>query len=139
MPSLDELVAYFESLTPESVADMGRYYTDDAYFKDPHNEVRRLADIQAIFSRMFEQVDAPRFRITERVAQGGTVALAWEMSFRFRQLRRGETQVIRGMSLLKLAADGRVRFHRDYWDAAEELYEKLPLLGALMRGIKRAL
>jgi steroid delta-isomerase len=139
MPSLDELVAYFESLTPESVADMGRYYTDDAYFKDPHNEVRRLADIQAIFSRMFEQVDAPRFRITERVAQGDTVALAWEMSFRFRQLRRGETQVIRGMSLLKLAADGRVRFHRDYWDAAEELYEKLPLLGTLMRGIKRAL
>ena len=27
--------------------------------------------------------------------------------------------------------------HRDYWDAAEELYEKLPLLGALMRWLKR--
>ena len=28
--------------------------------------------------------------------------------------------------------------HRDYWDAAEELYEKLPLLGALMRWLKSA-
>jgi hypothetical protein len=28
--------------------------------------------------------------------------------------------------------------HRDYWDAAEELYEKLPLLGSLMRWWKRA-
>jgi steroid Delta-isomerase len=27
--------------------------------------------------------------------------------------------------------------HRDYWDAAEELYEKLPILGGLMRWLKR--
>jgi hypothetical protein len=26
--------------------------------------------------------------------------------------------------------------HRDYWDAAEELYEKLPVLGGLMRWLK---
>ena len=29
--------------------------------------------------------------------------------------------------------------HRDYWDAAEELYEKLPVLGALMRLLRRKL
>lgn len=27
--------------------------------------------------------------------------------------------------------------HRDYWDAAEELYEKLPVLGDLMRWLRR--
>jgi hypothetical protein len=27
--------------------------------------------------------------------------------------------------------------HRDYWDAAEELYEKLPVVGSLMRWLKR--
>ena len=32
---------------------------------------------------------------------------------------------------------GLVTMHRDYWDAAEELYEKLPLLGGLMRWLKR--
>jgi hypothetical protein len=26
--------------------------------------------------------------------------------------------------------------HRDYWDAAEELYEKLPVLGSVMRWLK---
>jgi hypothetical protein len=30
-----------------------------------------------------------------------------------------------------------VAYHRDYWDAAEELYEKLPVLGGLMRFLKR--
>jgi hypothetical protein len=136
--TLDDLVAYFETLTQQRVADMGRYYTEDAYFKDPHNEVRRLADIQAIFRRMFEQVDEPRFRIIERIGAGRTLALVWEFTFRFRKFKAGETQLIRGMSHLRFAEDGRVSFHRDYWDAAEELYEKIPVLGALMRGIKRA-
>ena len=38
---------------------------------------------------------------------------------------------------LKLTADGLVDFHRDYRDAAEELYEKLPLLGGLMRWLRK--
>ena len=38
---------------------------------------------------------------------------------------------------MRFAADGRVVYHRDCWDAAEELYEKLPVLGALMRWLKR--
>jgi hypothetical protein len=33
--------------------------------------------------------------------------------------------------------EGRVTMHRDYWDAAEELYEKLPVVGALMRWLKK--
>ena len=35
------------------------------------------------------------------------------------------------------SVDGRIVMHRDYWDVAEELYEKLPLIGALMRWLKR--
>jgi hypothetical protein len=29
--------------------------------------------------------------------------------------------------------------HRDYWDAAEELYETLPLLGTLLRALRSRL
>ena len=44
---------------------------------------------------------------------------------------------MRGASHLELADDGRIAWHRDYWDPAEEVYEKLPLLGGLMRWLKR--
>ena len=47
-----------------------------------------------------------------------------------------DLQLIRGGSHLQLTADGRILLHRDYWDVAEELYEKLPVLGALMRWLK---
>jgi steroid delta-isomerase len=32
---------------------------------------------------------------------------------------------------------GRVAWHRDYWDAAEELYAKLPVVGAVVRMLRR--
>ena len=36
-------------------------------------------------------------------------------------------------------AEGRVTSHRDYWDAAEELYMTLPVIGWLMRRLRGAL
>jgi len=38
---------------------------------------------------------------------------------------------------VRFGADGRVTYHRDYWDAAGELYAKLPLVGPLMRFLAR--
>ena len=46
-------------------------------------------------------------------------------------------QTIEGSSYLQLNAQGLITLHRDYWDAAQELYEKLPVLGSLMRWLKR--
>ena len=45
--------------------------------------------------------------------------------------------VVNVTTVRKPAADGRIARHRDYWDAAGELYEKLPLLGTLMRWLRR--
>lgn len=131
------IAAFFEALTPQDIARMGEFYTDDAYFKDPFNEVRGLAAVQGIFSHMYEALDRPRFVITAQVVDGDQCFLAWEFRFAFRNFHKGVEQVVRGGSHLLLAADGRIRSHRDYWDAAEELYEKLPLIGGLMRWLRR--
>ena len=133
---LDELVRFYESLTPESVDRLGDFYATDAYFKDPFNEIRDRTALRRILEHMFEQVDAPCFVITTALAQGAEAFLAWEFQFRTKG-RLDAEQSIRGASHIKFAQDGRVSYHRDYWDAAEELYEKLPVLGGLMRLLKR--
>jgi ketosteroid isomerase-like protein len=134
---LARLVRFYETLQPESVAEVRSLYAADASFKDPFNEVRGHAAIVRIFEHMFVQVIAPRFVVLEHVAQGNQAFLTWEFRFRMRRLVSGEV-VVRGASHLLFDNEGRVAMHRDYWDAAEELYEKLPLLGALMRWLKRA-
>lgn len=135
---LDRLVAFYHELTPESVARFPEFYSADAYFKDPFNEVHGVEAIARIFSHMFRQVDSPRFVVTERVVDANGVMLVWAFHFRVRLWRRSESQSIRGVSHLKFATDGKVNYHRDYWDAAEELYMKLPLAGSMMRYLKNA-
>jgi ketosteroid isomerase-like protein len=130
------VVRLFENLTPADVARLPGFYADDAWFKDPFNEVQGIAAVQRVYGHMFDTLQAPRFRVTTTLVQGQEAFLAWEFRFAFRNWRRQQDQVVRGSSHLKLARDGRIACHRDYWDAAEEVYEKLPLLGGLMRWLK---
>ena len=137
--AVDALVDFYEHLTPESVLRFPDFYAPDAYFKDPFNEVRGLASIQRVFSRMFGQVAEPRFVVVERVVDARGAVLVWEFQYRLRWWGRGRgaVQHMRGASHLKFDGDAKIVWHRDYWDTAEELYAKLPLIGCLVRGLKK--
>jgi ketosteroid isomerase-like protein len=136
-PSLDALVHWFEHLTPQSLAELDRHYAADARFKDPFNDVQGHAAIHAVFEHMFASLHAPRFVVTGRVQQGQQAFLTWDFVFRFRRFDTTTEQTICGATQLVLDAAGLVTLHRDHWDAAEELYEKLPVVGSLMRWLKR--
>ena len=131
------LVNYFENLTPASVGQLKQYYAAQARFKDPFNDVSGLPAITGIFEHMFVALIGPRFVVTQHICQGEQCFLTWEFRFQFRNYQIGTEQVILGASHLVFDALGLVVLHRDYWDAAEELYEKLPLVGGLMRWLKR--
>jgi len=135
--ALDALVEAYETLTLDSVDALAARYALGASFKDPFNEVVGRAAIARVFRHMFEQVDAPRFIVTGRFPADGAAMLTWEFRLRF----RGESaeRAIRGASHLRFDTQGLVTMHRDYWDAAEELYAQLPVLGALMRFLRRRL
>jgi steroid delta-isomerase len=134
---LERLVRFYETISPQALAEIGTVYAANAHFKDPFNDVTGLADISAIFAHMFVQVDGPRFVVNTRIMQGTQAFLSWEFRYRMKRYAR-EEQYIRGATHLVFNEAGLVTEHRDYWDAAEELYEKLPILGALMRWFKRS-
>ncbi len=139
--NLPKLIAFYENLSPESVDRFWEFYTENAYFKDPFNEVHDLDGILRIFRHMFRQVAEPRFKVCEQLVAENGAMLVWEFHYRPRLLGRvqREAQVMRGVSHLRFAPDGRVNYHRDYWDTAEELYFKVPGLGCVMRSLKKAL
>ncbi len=136
---LNTLIQFYEALTPQSIAQFSQHYSVDAYFKDPFNEVRNLPAIQRIFTHMFTQVDSPRFIVLEHFEKENQIMLIWEFHFRGRQPGMRQDHVIRGVSHLKANAESKICFHRDYWDATEELYMKIPGLGLLMRALRRTL
>ena len=135
--AVTRFIVFFENLSPADVATLGQVYAPEARFNDPFNEVRGVPAIQAIFAHMFGALDQPRFVVTRRVVQGNQCFLTWDFLFAFQRFDKGVTQTVRGASHLVLDDEGLVTLHRDYWDAAEELYEKLPVVGALMRWLRR--
>jgi steroid delta-isomerase len=137
--SLERVVHFYETLTIDKVTHVADIYAEHAYFKDPFNEVNGVTAIQRIFTHMFGQVGSPRFIVTDQVVQAHGAFLVWEFHFTTRSWGKDQAQTIRGVSHLAFDASGKVVSHRDYWDAAEELYMKFPVLGTLMRGLRRML
>ncbi|MDR7150031.1 hypothetical protein J2W49_001986 [Hydrogenophaga palleronii] len=128
---------YFESISPETLSEIPRWYAAEARFKDPFNDVHGLPAITRIFEHMFLSLHEPRFVVTRQIVDGPHAFLVWEFHFHFKRFDTITQQVVHGGSHLTLTPEGLISEHRDYWDPAEELYEKLPVLGAFMRWIKR--
>ena len=137
--TIGQIIRFYDEFSPDSVVRFPEFYSADAYFKDPFNEVRGIAPIQRIFRHMFKQLGEPRFIISESLVDTDGAMLIWTFSFRVKYWGSAQAQVMRGVSHLKFDADGKVNYHRDYWDTGEELYMKLPVLGRLIRGLRRLL
>lgn len=131
-----QLASFYESLSPDSVSRLGELYDPQASFKDPFNEVKGLVEIERIFRHMYVALEQPHFVVTAQVVDGEQAFLTWDFRFRFKRFDTVTWQTVRGASHVQFNPQGQVTMHRDYWDVAEELYEKLPVLGGLMRWLK---
>jgi len=87
-----------------------------------------------------EAVEDCRVQIheTTRTAHGEHL-VRWSMMIRFKKLRRGVDTWTVGMSHLRFDAQGHVVYHQDYWNAADGIFQHIPLLGTAIAAIKRRL
>jgi len=139
---LKKLIFFFENMKQENLALLGLFYTKDALFKDPFNDVVGVKRIEDIFLHMFHTLKAPKFVVHDVVANDKQAFLTWDFYFELEQMPSKGCLLIKGASHLIWSFDEEtqewlITTHRDYWDAAEELYEKLPLVGGIMRWLKK--
>ena len=132
-----QIARFFEELHPQSLAQLKNFYSPRAQFKDPFNQVQGIEAIEQIFRHMYESLENPRFVITTQVVDGHQAFMTWDFKFRFKRFDTITEQVVKGTTHFVLDDQLRITLHRDYWDAAEELYEKLPWVGGLMRWLKK--
>lgn len=133
--ALERYVAVMESLRADDLEALETVYADEARFVDPFNEVRGVAAIQAVFAHGFAQCPGMRFSVQARALDGDRALLRWRMDCD----ASADGLSIEGMSELVIGGDGRVVEHVDHWDPAAQLYARVPVLGWLMRRIRRRL
>ncbi len=129
--------AFYETLTPTTLQELPKLCRQDVHFRDPFNDVVGIKPVTRIFAQMFEDVLEPAFLVSDIAISGDTCYLRWTMTFR---RKPGEPPWrIEGMSEVRFDEAGQVAAHIDHWDAAAQLYERVPLLGSLIRLVKRRL
>lgn len=132
----ETITHFFETLHQGiSVEVFSTVYDDAVIFKDPFNEVTGLNGVHKIFEHMYNTLDDPKFIIKEYIDHQNVAYVKWDFIFTF----KGEEQEssFEGVSRLEMNSSGKVISHIDFWDAAEHIYEKIPLLGSLIRFVKK--
>ena len=127
---------YFEDLTPDTLPEIARIATPDMRFRDPFNDVRGIDDVVRLLGTMYAH-GTPRFEILDRALGQSAGYILW----RFTNDPGGGRApfVITGMSEIHFAPDGRISEHIDHWDSGGQFYERIPVLGWLIRLVRKRL
>ncbi len=130
---------YFENLSPASRDELQKLAHPDIRFVDPFNDVRGIDKLLAVFDHMFETTSSPKFVTEPPIAAGDTAFIKWRFTCTIKSRFYARPMTIDGVTEVQFDDAGLITAHIDYWDAAGQLYEKLPLLGGLMRLVRNRL
>jgi hypothetical protein len=130
--ALDNYIAFFEQMRTENLAQLPGFFTEQAHFKDPFNDVRGIERISIVFQHMFETLTAPKFVVEETVMGSDAAYIKWQFTG---QLKSKPLTLV-GVSRVVFDDHGLVSEHIDYWDASEQFYMTLPILGRILRFIR---
>lgn len=131
--------AFFETITPETIDEVRALVTDDVRFKDPFNEVRGIEKLLKILAKIFDDADDIDFKMREQAGDGHVYFLRWHFTCRPKSRFLNSPWKVDGISVISLTEAGLIKEHVDYWDAAEQLYQHLPVIGGLLRLVRRPL
>lgn len=135
MKNKDYLKAYcefFETINKDTQFEKYNYFFDEnSIFQDPFQKVVGVEKIYEVFQDMYEA----KFIVLSHSCDETQSFIHW--IFEYKTKKDSDFNSFEGVSIVKFNDNARVSSHVDYWDAASNIYEKIPLLGFILRLIKK--
>jgi steroid delta-isomerase len=132
---IDSYMELLEALKPEQIDRLIGLCSDDVRFKDPFHDVTGKAAYTHVLQDMCKKLEWFRFDVSHRALDGNTWLFAWVFSAKAKVV--GDFS-FDGMSLVQLNDADQVTLHIDYWDGAEGLLQRLPVLGSGIKALRGA-
>ena len=133
--AIGRFTEFYKEFSGERItASIDSVYAEDAYFEDGIRQVRGRENIREYFLSTTGAFTECTFDIKDVAYSPGNYYFRWIMHLR---LKRDPDNPLEqpGMSHVRFDEQGRVIFHQDYWETLA-LFERFPVLGAIIRWIK---
>lgn len=132
---LNNLLEWYANFSSRSLKHVNMHYSHDAFFKDPFTEAYTAEDIRNYYEHTLSKLTDVRFVFENVLEDHRQAFVTWTMSARF----MGREFSVQGSSHFKFDTSGLCEYHRDYFDSSAEIFEQLPVVGYLFKGLKRVL
>ena len=137
---LAKYIQYYETLTRRSIRLIEKVAEPGMAYKNPFYDVAGIDAVENLLAQLFARGENPKFKIRDYSwgqnagpEEGGETAyIRWGFSGDF----KGKRRYIEGMSEVLFSRRGLVLSHIDHWDAGAQVYEQIPVLGAVIRWAK---
>ena len=134
---IEQFIRLYQDLDKTNIDSIDSIYAPEIQFNDPFHQVDGLINLKAYFYQLYINVENIGFTFGESLSDNDSHFVQWTMTLTHPKLNGGKSFEVQGASLLKVNSDQQIIFHRDYFDAGVMLYEQLPVLGGLVKLIKR--
>lgn len=134
--TLDRFKQLFNNLCAGNMAELASVYGKNVRFTDPFASVCGIDELTEYFDGAYANVISCGFEFGDPVINGEDVCIPWVMHLKHKRIRKGKAVNVDGISQLVIR-NGRVISHRDYFDVGQLLYENLPVMGGVIRWIRK--
>jgi len=135
--NIDPFLQLFRNFEPDALAtSASKVYDSDVYFNDGFVELEGLEAVTDYLVRSSEHISDFDIKVQDVALNGAEVYLRWEMVY---VTTGGRKTVAPGISHLRFGQDGRIIYHRDYWDASGALAMHVGPAAAILRAIRNRL
>ena len=125
----------YNRLNAQSLQLLSELYSEQVVFQDPFRRLEGLAAMRCYCEELYRHTISSTFRFEDELVTADGAMLMWTMSLRHPRLQGGQPIEVPGATHIRFRE--KIDYHRDYFDGGALLYEHLPVLGLLVRAVKR--
>ncbi|MEM7302952.1 MAG: nuclear transport factor 2 family protein [Pseudomonadota bacterium] len=130
--TIDEYCAVLERISWPALTDLEGLCAANIEFKDPFNHTFDVGGLIRCMEHMLDNMPDVKFTILDVFGSDSAWVIKWRFTGTAKYIGKMD---FTGLSEVTLNADGKVARHVDYWDAGEHFLARVPVLGALVRGV----
>lgn len=149
MNPLERYVAFMETVESFDLDKLEDIIAENIHFVDPFNDTKGRARYRAIIEDMREQLSNLKIDVISSAMVNASdktssshppeeALIRWRLSGNLNAFN-ARYWAVEGCSAVSFDEQGHVTEHLDYWDAAGQLYESFPVVGWVLKYLRRKL